>query len=108
MFSTERTSSFLPSSACFFRRKRHLRPSTMLSMMMESTRLVFSRLPVKVVPSGNGGIFSAASIGDEWQSEESQLVQFAIFSFEMEGWVAGDTYRLFLSELKRQGTPLPI
>ena len=54
---------------------------------------------------GNGGSFSAASIGDEWQSEESQLVQFAIFSFDMEGWVAGDTYRLFLSELKRQGTP---
>lgn len=54
---------------------------------------------------GRGGSLTTASIGDEWQTEEFQFTHFAIFSFDMEGWVAGDTYRLFLSERQREGTP---
>ena len=54
---------------------------------------------------GGGGSQSAAFIGDEWQAEEFQFTHFAIFSFDMEGWVAGDTYHLFLSEQERVGTP---
>ncbi len=54
---------------------------------------------------GDGGSANLASIGDEWQAEEFQFARFAIFSFDMEGWVAGDTYQLFLSEQGREGTP---
>ncbi len=55
--------------------------------------------------NGVGGSFSCGCIGDSYQTEEPSFVEFAIFSFDMEGWVAGDTYQLFLSERERIGTP---
>ena len=48
-------------------------------------------------------------MSDPFIGEEQQLLEsftwFALFSFDTEGFVAGDTYRLFVTEQSREGTP---